>query len=158
MDIFNPIYTLFDSLYGAGEGELAQYLAGEASSLNQTNQFFLFFIEAVVFAVAGTVGYYLGLGTLCRRPSWGKITTWLIAMGVSAVFGFVSVLVPLKNQFYQGEMMTHDPVTNELVNLPINSGECFMFACVQAGIVAVIFVIFSVLMKRISRDYSKIPF
>ena len=63
-EIFGNLYTCFglENIYGAGDGELAEYLWGQASSEVTTNQFIGIGVITLFIAIFVFVAYYYVLG------------------------------------------------------------------------------------------------
>lgn len=157
---FGSLYTSFglENIYGAGDGELAEYLWGQASSIVTTNQFVgIGFITIGIAALVFFV-YYYGLGQLLQKPSWGNRITWFIALIVNSVLAFFAGWQWTLADLYAGKMKTLDPVTNVTVDLPIDEFNCLQFGGVNSIIALLVFGVLCLFFKWWSRDYSHIPF
>lgn len=158
-DFFGTLYTMlgFDGIYGSGEGELADYLWGQASSVMTSNQFPIIGFLTILIAGIVAVLYYYGLGTFMQKPSWGNKLTWFIALAIVALGTFLLGWQWTLSDLYAGRMVTEDQVTGAQTDLPIDGFNCLAFGFVNLLIGVFWFVVLSFLIKWGSRDYSRIP-
>ena len=101
-----------ENIYGAGDGELAEYLWGQASSEVTTNQFIGIGVITLFIAIFVFVAYYYVLGQLFRRPSWGNRWTWIVALLVNSFLAFIAGWQWTCSDLLAGKMKTIDAVTN----------------------------------------------
>lgn len=159
-EIFGNLYTCFglENIYGAGDGELAEYLWGQASSEVTTNQFIGIGVITLFIAIFVFVAYYYVLGQLFRRPSWGNRWTWIVALLVNSFLAFIAGWQWTCSDLLAGKMKTIDAVTNSLADLPIEESNCLQFGGANALIALLFFIVLCFGFKWWSRDYSHIPF
>lgn len=159
-EIFGNLYTCFglENIYGAGDGELAEYLWGQASSVVTTNQFIGIGVITLAISFFVFVVYYYVLGQLLRRPSWGNRLTWTVALLVNSIFAFIAGWQWTLSDLLAGKMKTIDEMTNSPIDLPICELNCLQFGGANALIALLFFIFLCIFFKWWSRDYSHIPF
>lgn len=159
-EFFGSLYTGFglEDLYGSGEGELAEYLWGNASSVVATNQFVGIGLITIGIALAVVAIYYYVLGQLLQKPSWGNRFTWLMALVANSLIAFLAAWQWTLSDLYSGDMVTIDAKTGQQTDLPISALNCLQFGLANAIVTVLLFIVFSLILKWKSRDFSHIPF
>lgn len=156
-EFFGTLYTMcgLENLYGI---DLADYLWGYASSQETANQFISIGLATLVIAAIITAIYYYVFGTLLSKPSWGNKLTWVITLAVNSAIAFIVGWSWTLSDLYGGKMVTVDPTTSATIDLPIDAGNCLGFGVVNVIVALLFFLIFTVIFKWKSRDYSRVPF
>lgn len=156
--IFGDLYTGLglEDIYGV---DLANYLWGNTSSVDTSNQFIT--IGFITFSIAFivTVFYYYFLGGLLHKPSLGSKFSWFVALLVNSALSFLLGWQYTLADYYANRMV-YVGVNRQTFPLPnIGEGSCLAFGLANAISVAVLFfLILTFILKWGSRDFRHIPF
>lgn len=156
-DFFEFLYTAL-GLKGIYGNELANFLAGRATSLSPENQFVTIGFITIGIALAVVLIYYYVIGQWLCKPSWGSKITWLITLVINSLLAFLAGWQFTARDLDAGKMMVYNPETDMLVSLNIDGGNCLEFGLANAIVAAVLFFILTLCLKWWSRDFKHIPF
>lgn len=150
-EIFGSIYCWFEEFFGE---ELANYLWGEASPLQDSNMFIGIGMSmlAISFFVMVAFYYIVNHPRLCNW--WG----WLIFVCVSAVVNFIVGWQWVLRHLYAGNMVAPDPQTGLDVPLNIDEADCICFGVSNMILSILAVIIFSFIIKWKSTNVSQAPF
>jgi hypothetical protein len=157
-DIFNSIYSWFESLFGSN---LSEYLSGyncvaeDYSNPNMFNQvgLIMFFIS-----LATALGYYYVL----NHPRYSQWWHWLIAMLLTALINLFVAYGWVHSGFKSGVigdciMYTRDAAGNIISQLT-RVADCWMFGVTNAIVSAGFFIVLSFIFKWWSSNAKHSPF
>lgn len=149
-DFFGGIYCWFENFFGI---DLANYLWGQVSFKQTSNQFVAYGLIVIGVAVVICGIFYYGI----NRPNFNRWRSWCICLVIAAVADFVVVSSMLYSDYDNGLMVTKDIATGEIVSLSISGFNIFAFSIVNCFYTAILFFLVSCLLKGFSRNCSGIP-
>lgn len=149
-EFFGSIYCWYEDFFGQ---ELADYLWGISAVGVTSNQFIGIGLWLFSVSLFLTLVFYYG----CNKPSFNRWWIWLIAVGVNAVVNFFIGWQYVLKDFYDKKMVTLDPVTNQLVALPIDEVDCLCFGVSNMLLSILVFVLFSFIVKWWSTSLHNCP-
>lgn len=151
-EFFGSMYCFpFEDFFGL---ELAQYLWGLSAKDVTTNQFIGIglWMSGISFAIAVLFYYIVNHPRLCNWWGWG-----IFLVGNAAINYFIGWQWVDKDRL-AGLMVYEDPVTKQLVDLPITSTDCICFGVSNMILSIVAFFIISCIIKWWSTNVASAPF
>lgn len=150
-EFFGSIYCWLEDFFGI---ELANYLWGQSSPMQQTNMYIGIGLAMLGVSLVCVVFYYY----LINHPKLCNWWGWLIFLVVNAVINFVVGWQWVLKHYYDGKMVKTDVATGKLVDLSISPSEIATFGVVNAIDAILAFIIISYLIKWWSTNCSRAPF
>lgn len=149
-DFFGGIYCWFENFFGI---DLANYLWGQVSFKQTSNQFVAYGLIVIGVAVLAYLAFY----KVIDDPNFNRWRSWWICLVIAAVADFVVVSGRLYSDYDNGLMVTKDIATGEIVSLSISGFNIFAFSIVNCFYTAILFFFVSCGFKGFSRNCSGIP-
>ncbi len=150
-EFFGSIYcALFEDFFGL---DLADYMWGNATP-DGSNLFIGIGLWMFGVSLLMAVLYYY----VIDKPRWANIWAWLVFMLANFVLNFIIGWQWVLTDYYAGDMAAPDPVTQQMVALPIDFSDCLCFGVTNAILSLVVFFIFSLIIKWRSTNCWQVPF
>lgn len=150
-EFFGSIYCWFEEFFGL---DLANYLWGEASTLQETNMFIGIGLTMLLVSLAIAVIFYYVINHPRLANWWG----WLIFFGINALINFLTGWQWVLKDYYAGKMVEMDKVTGKMVDLSIDESDILAFGVSDMIIGMLAFILISYSIKWWSTNCSHAPF
>lgn len=150
-EFFGSIYCWLEDFFGL---ELADYLWGESSPLQESNMFIGIGLSMLCVSFIVTICYYYVINHPRLNNWWG----WLIFLGINALINFIIGWQWVLKDYYDHLMVKEDKATGNPVNLPIYPDDIFAFGVTNMLNAILAFILFSYIIKWWSTNCSRAPF
>ena len=150
-DFFGSIYCWLEDFFGL---ELADYLWGISSPLQQRNMYIGIGLSMLGISLFAVICYYYIINHPRLNNWWG----WLIFLVANALINFFIGWQLLMRHYYAGRMVKEDPTNGALVPLNISEGDILAFGVTNMIDATIAFFIFSYIIKWWSTNCSRAPF
>lgn len=149
-EFLGSIYCWLEDFFGL---ELANYLWGQSSPLQQGNMYIGIGLTMLVISFALVVTYYY----VVNHPRLGNWWGWTIFLAVNAAVNFVVGWQWVLKDLYDDLMVRKDPATGKMVDLSIYPSDIAAFGVTNMIDAILAFVIFSYLFRWWSTNCSHAP-
>ena len=150
-EFFGSIYCWLEDFFGL---ELANYLWGESTSLQDSNMFIGIGLTMLLTSLVVAVCYYYALDHPRLNNWWG----WLIFLGANAIINFVVGWQWVLKDYYAGKMVVESKTTGKMEDLPIDPSDILAFGVTNMIDAIIAFIIISYIIKWWSTNCSRAPF
>lgn len=154
---FETVFLWFQNFYGT---DLARYLVGDydlEGGVAPNSHCLSFGLVTLLVPLLVALIFYL----VINHPKWNRFFPWLISLVASAlVTGGVTYAMLLHGHYIPGKMVEYEPQDGEWVpvDLAIGLDNLMLFAVVTAILSLVVYFIWSLILKSLSRNCSHTPF
>lgn len=150
-EFFGSIYCWLEDFFGL---ELANYLWGESTPLQDSNMFIGIGLTMLVLSLIVTVCYYYVVNHPRLNNWWG----WLIFLGVNAILNFVVGWQWVLKDYYADKMVITSKITGKQESLPIDPSDILAFGVTNMIDAIIAFILISYIVKWWSTNCSRAPF
>lgn len=150
-EFFGSIYCWLDQFFGI---ELADYLWGMASPLQQSNMFIGIGLSMLVITVLFAVAYYYIIDHPRLANWWG----WSIFLGANAVVNFIVGWQWVLRDYYADKMVYKDAKTGNMQDLMISTSDIAAFGVTNMINSIIAFILISYIIRWWSTSSSHSPF
>ena len=150
-EFFGSIYCWLEEFFGL---ELANYLWGESTPLQNSNMFIGIGLTMLLLSLGVAVCYYYIVNHPRLNNWWG----WLIFLCANGIVNFVVGWQWVLKDYYAGKMVIESNTTGKVEDLPIDTSDILAFGVTNMIDAIIAFVLISYIIKWWSTNCSRAPF
>lgn len=150
-EFFGSIYCWLEEFFSL---ELANYLWGESTPLQNSNMFIGIGLTMLLLSLGVAVCYYYIVNHPRLNNWWG----WLIFLCANGIVNFVVGWQWVLKDYYAGKMVIESNTTGKVEDLPIDTSDILAFGVTNMIDAIIAFVLISYIIKWWSTNCSRAPF
>jgi len=150
-EFFGSIYCWLEEFFSL---ELANYLWGESTPLQNSNMFIGIGLTMLLLSLGVAVCYYYIVNHPRLNNWWG----WLIFLCANGIVNFVVGWQWVLKDYYAGKMVIESNTTGKVKDLPIDTSDILAFGVTNMIDAIIAFVLISYIIKWWSTNCSRAPF
>lgn len=134
------LYAFYDDW-----GFISQYMIGELSPLQPSNKYSTMFYTTLIFIGFLIILYNTRLRDIVPNKSYRKI----VLVSITSVFAMLYGMAILYNDYYDGQMVSIDPLTNLMIPLDVDFS-CFWDLAWNNLIISLMILVFGLFINHYS--------